>query len=89
MLSATADPEEKTLRALRTAVATPERRQKASLRTIHTDSGSAMARAIAGSLTDMAADETFSGIYANATQRQPAVRASVCRSGIRLRVSFD
>ena len=61
-------PEEKTLRALRTAVATPERRIKALLRTIHTDSGSAMARAIAGSLMDMAADETFSGIYANANE---------------------
>jgi type IV secretion system protein VirD4 len=60
--------EHKTLRKLRTAVATPEGRMRALLRTIHASSGSPMARAVAGSLMEMEAGETFSGIYANANE---------------------
>ncbi len=59
---------EKTLRRLREAVVTPERKLKAKLGDIHGKSKSPMARDIAGSLMDMEADETFSGIYANAAK---------------------
>lgn len=61
-------PEAKTMRALRTVVATPERQMRRLLRTIRGSSHSALARAVAGSLMEMAADETFSGIYANANE---------------------
>ena len=57
----------KTLATLRTAVATPERRMRTLLRAISETSNSVMARQIAGSLSDVV-DETFSGIYANASQ---------------------
>jgi len=60
--------DEKTLRRLRLAVVLPEKQLKARLGEIHTGSKSPMARDIAGSLMDMAADETFSGIYANAAK---------------------
>jgi type IV secretion system protein VirD4 len=59
---------EKTLRKLRNSVAQPERKLKARLGEIYTRSPSPMARNIAGSLMDMEADETFSGIYANAAK---------------------
>jgi len=61
-------PEGKTLRDLRAVVSTPEKRMKQLLRTIHSSSRSGMARSVAGSLMDMAAHETFSGIYANANE---------------------
>ncbi len=60
--------EEKTLRQLRRAIVVSEKKLKARLGDIHTKSNSPMARDIAGSLMDMAADETFSGIYANAAK---------------------
>ncbi|HUZ62961.1 MAG TPA: type IV secretory system conjugative DNA transfer family protein [Acetobacteraceae bacterium] len=60
--------EHKTLRLLRKAVVQPEKKLKARFAAIHRDSGSPMARDIAGSLMDMAAEETFSGIYANAAK---------------------
>jgi type IV secretion system protein VirD4 len=60
--------EHKTLRELRAAVATPEGQMRTLLRTIHATSRSPMARAVAGSLMEMKADETFSGIYANANE---------------------
>jgi len=61
-------PEHKNLRELRAAVATPEGHIKKLLRTIHVSSRSPMARAVAGSLMEMEAGETFSGIYANANE---------------------
>jgi type IV secretion system protein VirD4 len=62
-------PDGKSLRALRDVVATPERQMRSLLQIIHRNSQSRMARAVAGSLMDMEAGETFSGIYANANER--------------------
>jgi type IV secretion system protein VirD4 len=61
-------PGDKTLRTLREAVVTPEGKMRDVLRGIHAISKSSMARQIAGSLMEMKAEETFSGIYANANE---------------------
>ncbi|TVR95135.1 MAG: conjugal transfer protein TraG [Rhodospirillales bacterium] len=56
-----------TLETFRHRLTESERAVKARLKDIHHESHSAQARDLAGSLMDMQADETFSGIYANAT----------------------
>ena len=56
----------KTLRALRQGLVTPEDRMPALLGGISTRSDSAMARDLASGLSGMRAQDTFSGIYANA-----------------------
>jgi type IV secretion system protein VirD4 len=61
----TAPGEVKTLRSLRTAIATPENEMRVLLEGIHTRSRSPMARDIAGSIMRIV-PETFSGIYGNA-----------------------
>jgi type IV secretion system protein VirD4 len=61
-------PGKKTLRDMRAVVATPEKQMKTLLKTIHRTSKSPMARSVAGSLCEMSADETWSGIYANANE---------------------
>ena len=58
-------PARKTLRTFRERVCTPEKKMKALLADIHTDSKSALARHLAGTLKDVVS-ETFSGIYSNA-----------------------
>lgn len=62
-------PEKTTLRSLyHEEIAVSERRLNARLGDIHRTSRSHMARAIAGTLMDMAAEETFSGICSNAQE---------------------
>jgi len=56
---------QKTLRAFRERVRTPERKMRGLLADIHAGSGSELARDLAGSLMDVV-PETFSGIYSNA-----------------------
>lgn len=56
----------RTLSALRQGISTPENEMPKVLRGIHASSASRMARDLAGGLMGMKADETFSGIYANA-----------------------
>lgn len=60
--------EQKTLRLLRKAIVQSEKKLKERLGEVHAKSKSPLARDIAGSLMDMKADETFSGIYANAAK---------------------
>jgi type IV secretion system protein VirD4 len=60
------DDRPNTLAGLREAVRTSERKMIGLLRTINAESKSPMARDTAGGLMEMRADETFSGIYANA-----------------------
>ncbi|MDE2458598.1 MAG: type IV secretory system conjugative DNA transfer family protein, partial [Rhodospirillales bacterium] len=60
-------PHEKTLRAVRAAIVTPEKELRNVLAHIHKNSQSRLARDLAGGLKDIV-DETFSGIYKNATQ---------------------
>jgi type IV secretion system protein VirD4 len=57
----------KTLRTLRTGVATPEKEMRELLKGIHKDSLSPLARDYAGTLMGLV-DETFSGVYANADE---------------------
>jgi type IV secretion system protein VirD4 len=57
---------EKTLATLRAGIATPEADMPVLLAGIHQISTSRMARDLAGGLMNMRAEETFSGIYANA-----------------------
>lgn len=59
--------EMKTLRTLRTGVATPEKEMRALLESIHQNSHSSIARDYAGTLKGLV-DETFSGVYANADE---------------------
>lgn len=59
--------EEKTLRTLRTGLATPEQELRKILGVIHATSSSSLARDYAGTLKGIV-DETFSGIYANADE---------------------
>ena len=61
------EPHEKTLRAVRAAIVTPEKELRNVLAHIHKNSQSRLARDLAGGLKDIV-DETFSGIYKNATQ---------------------
>jgi len=63
----TLPPELKTLRTLRTGVATPEKAMREMLKGIHKDSHSPLARDYAGTLMGLV-DETFSGVYANADE---------------------
>jgi type IV secretion system protein VirD4 len=56
---------EKTLRALRKRIATPEKQMKGLLADIHEESKSPLARDLAGTLMDVF-HETFSGMYSNA-----------------------
>ena len=57
--------EQKTLRAFRQRVRTPEKKMRGLLGDIHVESESQLARELAGSLMDVVS-ETFSGIYSNA-----------------------
>jgi type IV secretion system protein VirD4 len=57
----------KTLRTLRSGLATPEAEMKKLLQGIHKDSRSPLARDFAGTLMGLV-DETFSGVYANADE---------------------
>ncbi|MPZ10563.1 MAG: hypothetical protein GEU89_10195 [Kiloniellaceae bacterium] len=57
---------ERTLRTFRERLTESETAEKERLAEIHENSASYQARDLAGSLMDMKADETFSGIYANA-----------------------
>ncbi|PZX14314.1 type IV secretion system protein VirD4 [Palleronia aestuarii] len=60
-------PRDKTLRQLRRVLVTPEAEMRGKLETIHATSTSALARDLAGTLMGLV-DETFSGVYANASQ---------------------
>jgi len=60
------DGRQKTLAELRKGIRTPERRMVGLLKTIHEKSNSQMARDTASGLMEMRAEETFSGVYANA-----------------------
>lgn len=63
----TLDDSEKTLRTLRAAIVTPENELRKVLAHIHEHSQSRLARDLAGGLKDIV-QETFSGLYKNATQ---------------------
>lgn len=60
------DPARKTLRALRAGLAVPEDRMRDTLRGIHENSPSALARSLAGGIYGWAT-ETFTGAHGNAT----------------------
>jgi type IV secretion system protein VirD4 len=62
-----ASKQPKTLRGVRARVVTPETLMRTTLKKIHENSKSPMARDLAGALMGLVA-ETFSGIYANASQ---------------------
>jgi type IV secretion system protein VirD4 len=59
-------PQHKTLRAMRHVISQPETKLRSHLQKIHASSDSSMARSLAGPLSDMAAEETFSSIASNA-----------------------
>ena len=59
--------EQKTLKALRRLLVTPEDEMRALLTEVHASSASAMARDLAGTLKGLV-KETFSGVYANANK---------------------
>ena len=61
------DPRDKTLRQLRRVLVTPEAEMRKHLQAVHAGSGSPLARDLAGTLMGLV-DETFSGVYANASQ---------------------
>ena len=60
-------PRDRTLRQLRRVLVTPEAEMRVHLRQVHAGSASPLARDLAGTLMGLV-DETFSGVYANASQ---------------------